>query len=633
MDPESLYRFLVELPNQFGIDPAREGATASVHFWLRQLFHLAGGALLGLLFWRLGARVHALAAPVLAVLLGLHEGRDFLRFGQTAEKTLVDAAAWSLGYLVLVPRLARRRAGRSRPAVRAVLLAAAGTALLPGCASWNHTRAEVIDPIHALLHHAYPEAFAERDPEVLRALFVEPSAAADSVALLERFREVDRTHGHIEWVRLESLPVRARVALRLDGIDPEGRPRTLQQRHDMVLARDAAGWRIASDEPGPALEVPRPATFFYDEARLRGLWFEHRGKPVPAADGTPKRYVFGSGVAAADLDGNGFDDVVLAQGDRIELFLNEAGQFERVSEAWGLGAGLRAPGATIWTALLPRDFDGDGRRDLFVAAEHGQPLLLRNTGERFELVPDSGIRSHERTVGAVAADFDGDGLLDLFLANHESVFHRAPDPPNARNARNDQLFLGLGDGRFRDATRESGIDNTGWSLAPVAADYDGDGDVDLFVGNDFGPDALLRNDGRGRFEDVSRDAGLDRPVAAMSADWGDFDGDGDFDLFVAGMASGAAWVLEAPDFRIRKVPWIIDALFRPYVREAVRAWFLGNRIYENLGDGRFREFATESGAQRNGWGWGSAWLDFDNDGRLDVYASNGFISGPLEDDL
>jgi hypothetical protein len=338
-------------------------------------------------------------------------------------------------------------------------------------------------------------------------------------------------------------------------------------------------------------------------------------------------------VAAADVDGNGFDDLVLASGSRVELFLNEGGYFERVSEAWGLGEALPAPPPGLWTVVLPRDFDSDGRRDLFVAAEFGQPLLLHNTGAGFVPVADSGLVSHERTVGAVAADFDGDGNLDLYLANHESVYLRAPDLPHARNARPDQLFLGLGNGRFREATREAGLDNTGWSLAPVAVDYDGDGDVDLFVGNDFGYDALLRNDGSGHFEDVSEAAGIDRPVAAMSADWGDYDGDGDFDLFVSGMASESGWVLEVPDFRIRRVPWIVDALFRPYVRDAVRAWFRGNLIYENLGDGTFREFASESGAQRNGWGWGSVWLDFDNDGRLDVYASNGFLSGPLEDDV
>jgi hypothetical protein len=167
----------------------------------------------------------------------------------------------------------------------------------------------------------------------------------------------------------------------------------------------------------------------------------------------------------------------------------------------------------------------------------------------------------------------------------------------------------------------------------VAADYDLDGDIDLFVGNDFGVDRLYRNDGTGRFEEVSSKVGVDKPVASMSADWGDFDGDGDFDLFVGGMNSGSAWVLEAPSFRIKRVPLLLDLAFRPYVRAAVREWFRGNRFYENLGDGTFREVAHDTGTQNSGWAWGTVWLDFDNDGELDLYGSNGMVSGADEDDL
>ena len=91
--------------------------------------------------------------------------------------------------------------------------------------------------------------------------------------------------------------------------------------------------------------------------------------------------------------------------------------------------------------------------------------------------------------------------------------------------------------------------------------------------------------------------------------------------------------LEVPDFQIARVPRVVDFLFRPYVRDAVRAWFRGNRFYENLGDGTFREISAESGAQNSGWAWGTVFLDFDNDGRLDLYGANGFISGPNEDDV
>ena len=233
------------------------------------------------------------------------------------------------------------------------------------------------------------------------------------------------------------------------------------------------------------------------------------------------------------------------------------------------------------------------------------PCCCATKGRRFVVVENSGIRTAGRTISASAADFDGDGHVDLFLANHNDVFWEAPDPPgSAENAEADQLFLNNGDGTFRDATRRARVGNRGWSLAPVAADYDLDGDIDLFVGNDFGVDRLYRNDGTARFEEVSSKVGVDKPVASMSADWGDFDGDGDFDLFVGGMNSGSAWVLEAPSFRIKRVPLLLDLAFRPYVRAAVREWFRGQPLLRksrgrNLPGGRSRHRDAE---QRLGLG-------------------------------
>jgi hypothetical protein len=502
-----------------------------------------------------------------------------------------------------------------------------------GCTSWPETRREVVDPIHALLHHHYADAISEGDEAALAELFAEtvlPGAMEPTLALLAGFSRIEQTRVGIDRVDLEAEPVSAWLDLVAEGIAPDGALRAVRQSKRVTLAREPGGWRIAGDEPGPLLEVPTPRAYFVDETTLRGLWFQHETREVVDPNGEPQRFIYGSGVAASDVNGDGWTDAILLAGDRIELFLNERGYFTKASREWGFGGSLDR----VLTTALPFDFDNDGRRDLFVGAEGGPPLLFRNEGGRFRELPDAGLATPERTIAAVAADFDGDGFADLYLANHDDVYWNAPDPPGgAKNARPDQLFLNQGGRGFRDVSEAAGIDNRGWSLAPVAADYDGDGDVDLFVGNDFGLDVLYRNDGRARFEEVSREAGLDRPVAAMSADWGDFDGDGDLDLFVAGMRSGSGWVLEVPEFEVGRVPRLIDVMFRPYVREAIRSWFRGNRFYENLGDGTFREFAAESGAQDSGWGWSTVWLDFDNDGRLDLYGANGFLTGKLEDDV
>ena len=125
--------------------------------------------------------------------------------------------------------------------------------------------------------------------------------------------------------------------------------------------------------------------------------------------------MFGSGVAAADLDQDGWEDVLLLTGGRIDLFMNREGSFVRESLARGLG---EQPGRVL-TVVLPVDLDNDGWKDLFVGAELGQPLLFRNREGRFERVHGHGIRTTERTISAVAADFDANGFTDLYLANHE----------------------------------------------------------------------------------------------------------------------------------------------------------------------------------------------------------------------
>jgi hypothetical protein len=501
---------------------------------------------------------------------------------------------------------------------------------LTGCGPrWQAVRLDVIDPIQELLHRRYPAAIESGDTRRVSALFETPAASWGIVAVMERFEHIEAARAVIDDARWEPDRVHAQITLQIEGLESHGEPLHLRQQRQVTSARTADGWRIATDAGGAVTEVRPPGPRFADETAARGLDFTHAERWHPDRDGVLRRYVFGSGPSVDDVDGDGWEDAVLVNGDRVELFLNRAGRFTKASKAWGLGEPLEGS----QTASLLTDFDGDRRPDLFVGALYGQPSYYRNTGTRFERRENSGLVTEERVIAACAADFDGDGDVDLFVANNEDPHQHAPAPMGfADNARADQLFLNRGDGTFHDATAESGITNTGWSLACAAADYDDDGDVDLFVGNDFGDDVLYENDGAAHFRDATRATGAAASVASMSADWGDYDGDGDFDLFVGGMSSASDWAIDHPAFPA-PAPWIFDLLFRDRVREAVRSFFHGNRLFENRGDGTFREVSLETGTVNSGWAWSSVWLDFDNDGLLDLYSSNGMISGPIEDDL
>jgi len=186
--------------------------------------------------------------------------------------------------------------------------------------------------------------------------------------------------------------------------------------------------------------------------------------------------------------------------------------------------------------------------------------------------------------------------------------------------------------RDRDATKLSGTGHPAWALAVSASDYDLDGDVDIFVGNDVGWNVLLRNRGDATFEKVTVDAGIVYRGTSMSASWGDVNGDGYPDLFVAAMDSNSSWMLDQPAFP-SPAPWILNLFLRWHVLDILGEMLYGNRLYLSNGDGTFREEAGPRGVRQNGWAWSSLLVDFDNDADLDVYSVNGFISGEREDDL
>ena len=215
--------------------------------------------------------------------------------------------------------------------------------------------------------------------------------------------------------------------------------------------------------------------------------------------------------------------------------------------------------------------------------------------------------------GAALADFDGDGDLDAYLV--QSGEGLVEGPANAAN----RLYFNDGDGRFAPAPETHGAADAGYGMGVAAGDYDNDGDVDLYVTN-VGPNVLLRNLGDGRFEDVTAAAGVGDPGWGTSAAFVDLDADGDLDLFLANYIN---WSPTA------ELECYIAGLLtycppQNYTAPAT------DRLYRNNGDGTFTDLSAEAGLnQAYGNGFGVVSADFDSDGRLDVFVANDMMVNQL----
>jgi hypothetical protein len=233
----------------------------------------------------------------------------------------------------------------------------------------------------------------------------------------------------------------------------------------------------------------------------------------------------------------------------------------------------------------------------------------------------------------IVADYDRDGFLDVYVVRMGDQEKTAPQPSwDARNGVPHALYHNNGDGTFTDVTAAAGIDETGWGLAGAWGDYNNDGYPDIYVGNEFGFKSLYRNNRDGTFTNVAQAAGaLDRG-AAMGISWGDYDNDGNLDLFISNMYANSRWALLHPDFP-PPVPWYLSWVPRSDIDAIIDELTQGSTLLHNNGDGTFTDVSDKAGIRDGQWGWGAEFFDYNNDGRLDIFAVNGFLTGPLLDDV
>jgi len=333
----------------------------------------------------------------------------------------------------------------------------------------------------------------------------------------------------------------------------------------------------------------------------------------------------GSGAAFFDYDRDGDLDLYGVNGATVETFVDKSGPGNALFQNLGDGtfadiaaaAGVDDAG---WGAgVAVGDYDNDGHRDLYVT-NYGPNVLFRNLGDGTfaDVTAKAGVGGDDCSASAAFFDYDRDGDLDLYVVNYVvfDVDELPADPaadekciyvaglrvycgPRGMVGAGDLLYRNEGDGRFTDVTSESGIAgaNAYYGLGMTVEDYDGDGDMDIFVANDETPNVLFRNNGDGTFIDVAPVIGVaynadGEKESGMGVDAGDYDNDGDMDFYVTN-----------------------------FYRET-------NTLYNNEGPAGFSDVTTLAGLAAptiSCLGWSTQFFDYDNDGDLDLLVVNGHV--------
>jgi hypothetical protein len=329
------------------------------------------------------------------------------------------------------------------------------------------------------------------------------------------------------------------------------------------------------------------------------------------------------GLGVIDFDHDGWPDLYCVNGAALpSLQKNHAGFYNRLYRNNRNGtfadvtekAGVRGHGYEMGVAVA--DYNNDGLEDLYVVGVHGNTLYRNNGDGTFtDVTQAAGVAGTDfrgKSLWSVAAawiDYDSDGHLDLIVSNYcdwtpgsdpicggLAVATRTYCHPDMYRAEPVLLYHNNGDGTFNEVSREAGLEKVlGKGMGIVLADYDGDGRPDVFIANDNDRNLLLRNRGGGKFQEGGIEAGIayngdGRQISGMGADFRDFDGDGRPDIVMTG--------LRGETFE----------------------------LFHNRGDGTFDDASASSGllTLSRAWnGWGCGLVDLDNDGWLDLFVANG----------
>jgi HEAT repeats/FG-GAP-like repeat len=316
------------------------------------------------------------------------------------------------------------------------------------------------------------------------------------------------------------------------------------------------------------------------------------------------------GVYVSDFDRDGILDVLITDLNGTTLYRGlPGGRFEDVTAAVGLPTRAASGLVAAWA-----DLDGDGWEDLILSGR----VYRNEAGKRFaDVTARCSLRLSQDISGIVVADYDRDGQLDLYVTRTGAPGGNSWLEGRSANGRGNTLYRNKGDWQFEDVTKAAGASGDRRSTFTAAwLDANNDGWPDLFVPNEFGDGVLLVNKRDGTFES--------RPLANGPADFGtmglavgDVDNDGNIDIYCANMYSKAG---------TRVIGNLAADAYAPDVLEKMRRFVAGSQLHLNRGGLKFEQAGVKRQVAAVGWAYGTALADLDNDGWLDVYATAGYLS-------